>query len=209
MRYEYVSENIIICKDFLPPVIFENVQNDLIKNINAFKMPEWYGVNTLTKQKEKYSAFNKSCGGFDYWINFGETPQNNENILNLNTRFYNQGFFSFLQNSGRDNVFKFLKKDLQAKIHVVCYNNGGFYDWHCDTEFFTFNLIINEGDELEGGDMLFMDEGKIVEIPSRNNLMVVFPSYINHCITPILSKSGKDVSFTQQRFSIQYWVKCS
>ena len=59
MRYEYVSENIIICKDFLPPVIFENVQNDLIKNINAFKMPEWYGVNTLTKQKEKYSAFNK------------------------------------------------------------------------------------------------------------------------------------------------------
>jgi Rps23 Pro-64 3,4-dihydroxylase Tpa1-like proline 4-hydroxylase len=127
----------------------------------------------------------------------------------LNTRFYNQGFFSFLQNQGRDNVFHFLKKDLQAKIHVVCYNHGGFYDWHRDTEFFTFNLIINDGDELQGGDMLFMDEGRIVEIATSNNLMVVFPSYINHCITPILSKSGKDVSFTQQRFSIQYWVKCS
>ena len=53
MRYEYASENIIICKDFLPPVILENVQNDLLKNIHAFKMPEWYGTNTLTNQKEK------------------------------------------------------------------------------------------------------------------------------------------------------------
>ena len=75
-------------------------------------------------------------------------------------------------------------------------------------QFFTFNLIINESDELSGGDMLFMDEGRTIEISSRNNLMVVFPSYIHHAITPIRSKSGKDVPFTQQRFSIQYWVKC-
>ena len=70
----------------------------------------------------------------------------------------------------------------------------------------TFNLVLNEGDELTGGDMLFMDDGRIVEIPNQNNLMVVFPTYIHHAITPIKSKSGKDVPFPQQRFSIQYWT---
>jgi hypothetical protein len=52
-----------------------------------------------------------------------------------------------------------------------------------------------------------MDEGKIIEIPNQNNLMVLFPSYINHSITPLKSKDDKDVPFPQQRFSIQYWVK--
>lgn len=69
-------------------------------------------------------------------------------------------------------------------------------------------MVLNDGDELEGGDMLFMDDNRIVEIPNQNNLMVVMPTYISHSITPLKSKSGKDVAFTQQRFSIQYWVKC-
>ena len=46
-----------------------------------------------------------------------------------------------------------------------------------------------------------------IEIPNQNNLMVLFPSYINHSITPIKSKHDKDVAFAEQRFSIQYWVK--
>ena len=70
-------------------------------------------------------------------------------------------------------------------------------------------VVLNDGDELEGGDMLFMDENGIVEIPNQNNLMVGMPTYISHSITPLKSKSGKDVAFTQQRFSIQYWVKCN
>ena len=54
--------------------------------------------------------------------------------------------------------------------------------------------------------MLFMDEGRTIKIPNQNNIMVVFPTYIHHAITPIKSKSGKDVPFPQQRFSIQYWT---
>ena len=49
MRYEYVSENIIICKDFLPPDIFENVQNDLIKHINM-------DVNFVIEEDYKQSS---------------------------------------------------------------------------------------------------------------------------------------------------------
>lgn len=208
MRYSYASENIIMCDDFLPPHILQNIKSDLHRNINSFGEPEWSGINKATQKLERFSTYNKNCGGYDYWINFGESPESNKNILDLESRFYHQGFFTFLESQGRDNVFKFLKKNKTHAIHVVSYNNNGYYDWHADTQFFTFNLIINESDELSGGDMLFMDEGRTIEISSRNNLMVVFPSYIHHAITPIRSKSGKDVPFTQQRFSIQYWVKC-
>ena len=104
-------------------------------------------------------------------------------------------------------LFKFLEQKKKThKIHVISYNNGGYYNWHQDSEFYTFNLILNEGDELYGGDMLFMDDGRTVEIPNQNNIMVVFPTYVHHAITPIKSRSGKDVPFPQQRFSIQYWT---
>lgn len=40
-----------------------------------------------------------------------------------------------------------------------------------------------------------------------NNFMVVFPAYIPHAITPLYTESNKDVSFLEQRFSIQFWVR--
>ena len=198
MKYEYVSENLIICKNFLPDPMLQKIKIDLLNNRGRFNIPSWSDSNI--------NLFNSKCGGLDYWIQHGETIENNEAICDLGNWFYHQGFFQFLQNSGRTNAFYFLNKKKQHNIHVISYNNGGYYNWHPDSEFFTFNLVLNEGDELSGGDMLFMDDGRIVEIPHQNNLMVVFPTYIHHAITPIKSKSGKDVPFPQQRFSIQFWV---
>ena len=199
MNYEYVSENIIICKNFLPDPMLQKIKIDLLNNRGRFDIPNWSDSDT--------NLFNSKCGGLDYWIRHGKTLENNEAICDLGDWFYHQGFFQFIKNAGRTNAFYFLNKKKQHNIHVISYNNGGYYNWHPDSEFFTFNLVLNEGNELTGGDMLFMDDGRIVEIPSQNNLMVVFPTYIHHAITPIKSKSGKDVPFPQQRFSIQYWVR--
>ena len=199
MNYEYVSENIIICKNFLPDPMLQKIKIDLLNNRGRFDIPNWSDSDT--------NLFNSKCGGLDYWIRHGKTLENNEAICDLGDWFYHQGFFQFIKNAGRTNAFYFLNKKKQHNIHVISYNNGGYYNWHPDSEFFTFNLVLNEGNELTGGDMLFMDDGRIVEIPSQNNLMVVFPTYIYHAITPIKSKSGKDVPFPQQRFSIQYWTE--
>jgi len=198
MNYEYVSENIIICKNFLPDNMLQKIKIDLLNNRNRFNIPSW--------SDDKVHLLSSKCGGLDYWIRNGESIENNEAICELEDWFYHQGFFQFIQNAGRINAFHFLRKKKQHAIHVISYNNGGYYNWHPDSEFFTFNLVLNEGDELKGGDMLFMDENRIVEIPNQNNLMIVFPTYIHHAITPIKSKSGKDVPFPQQRFSIQYWT---
>ena len=55
--------------------------------------------------------------------------------------------------------------------------------------------------------MLFMDGNKIIKIPNKNNFMSVFPSFIYHAITPLKSEDNKDVAFSSQRFSIQFWIR--
>jgi len=202
MNYEYASDNIIICKNFLPDTMLDLIKIDLLNNRVNFDLPVW---SDNTK-----NLFSEKCGGLDYWIEIDKhIPPNNKAILDLEKWFYHQGLYSYIDNHGRLNSFQFLKKQKEHKIHVISYNNGGYYNWHQDSEHFTFNLVLTEGEELSGGNMLFMDEGGIVEIPNQNNLMILMPSFIQHCVTPLRSKTGKDVSFPQQRFSIQYWVKCN
>ena len=202
MNYEYVSENIIICKNYLPKPMLDLIKIDLLNNRGNFDLPMW---SDNTK-----NLFSEKCGGLDYWIDKNKpVPPNNETIVKLEKWFYHHGLLSFINNHGRLNLFQFLKRPLEHKIHVISYNNGGYYNWHHDTEHFTFNLVLTEGEELSGGNMLFMDEGRIIEVPNQNNLMILMPSFIEHCVTPLHSKTGKDVPFPQQRFSIQYWVKCN
>ena len=54
--------------------------------------------------------------------------------------------------------------------------------------------------------MFFMDDNKIIEVENKNNYMVVFPSFVSHAISPLYSNNKKDVSFLEQRFSVQFWV---
>jgi hypothetical protein len=200
MNFKYYSSNIIGCENFLPSLALQDIRIELSNNRGNFNTPVWNN----SKKEESHHFFSSHCGGFDYWIHHGEQKLNNQKIINLHEWFYSQGLFTFIKQ--KKNVFNFLEKSRKHNIHVVAYNHDGYYNWHKDSEMFTFNLILNQGNDLLGGDMLFMDDGKIITIPNQDNFMVVFPSYIDHAITQIKSKNGKDVPFPQQRFSIQYWV---
>ena len=199
MKFEYLSSNVIGCEDFLPPMHLQDIKIELLNNRKRFNISNWDfkeivdGEIIPLKNSNTSQFFSQHCGGMDYWINHGEVIPDNEKIMSLHKWFYSQGLYAFLDHKTQ-------------KIHVVSYNNGGYYNWHTDSEFFTFNLVLNEGDALSGGDLLFMDEGKIIQVPNKDNMMVLFPWYLNHSITPVKSKDGKDVPFPQQRFSVQYWV---
>ena len=212
MNFQYLSSNIIICENFLPPMYLQDIKIELLNNRKRFNIPTWSVLenkNGEIKKKQDNTTkqfFSQFCGGMDYWIDFGEVMPDNEKIMGLDKWFYSQGLYAFFDHKTPRDIFHLLKKPKTHKIHVISYNNGGYYNWHTDSEFFTFNLILNEGDALSGGDMFFMDDGKIIKVPNKDNLMVLFPWYINHSITPVISKDGKDVPFPQQRFSIQYWV---
>jgi hypothetical protein len=205
MKYKYISDNIITCENFLPPLELQKIKIELMNNRVSFGPAVWSSKsNNIGETVEFFSSL---CGGVDYWIGHGKTKDNNESIMNLTYWFYHQGLFQFIDSNSKVDVFQFLKKPKIHDIHVVSYNNEGYYNWHTDTANFTFNLILNEGDEFDGGEMLFLDGNETIEIPNKNNFMVVFPTYIPHAVKPIKSKNGKDVAFSQQRFSIQYWTK--
>ena len=212
MKFKYFSANVIGCEDFLPPMHLQDIKIEILNNRKRFNISNWSaseiknGNTTRIKDSDSLQFFNQNCGGLDYWIDYKEVLPDHEKITSLHKWFYSQGFFAFLDDRNTRDVFHLLKRPKKHKIHMVSYNNGGYYNWHTDSEFFTFNLILNQGNALTGGDLLFMDEGNIIQIPNKDNMMVLFPWYLNHSITPVKSKDGKDVAFPQQRFSVQYWV---
>ena len=203
MKYYCKSKNIIACDNFLPNNKVDELYSDFLNNRGKFNVPNWDINNNVVSE-----FFTSKCGGFDFWLSNKTEKDNNSFIESLNQWMIHPGLIFFIENNVSDS-FKFLQRNLKWHIHVICYNNGGYYNWHKDEandNLFTFNLVLNKGKNLKGGDMLFMDEGKIIKIENKNNFMVLFPSYIPHAITPIYTEDNKDVSFLEQRFSIQYWV---
>jgi len=199
MKYYNLSENIIACDNFLPKKNVEELYTDLLNNRNLFQLSTW---------NDKIEFFSSKCGGLDFWIS-NKTIENSDSFIeSLAYWFIHQGLHFYARNNA-SKVYEFLTRKLQWNIHVISYDNGGYYNWHKDEKnniLFTFNLILNKSNKLKGGNMLFMDNNKIYEVENKNNFMIVFPSYISHAITPLHTEDDKDVSFLEQRFSIQFWV---
>jgi hypothetical protein len=203
MKYYNLSKNIIACENFLPNQKLEELYSDLLNNRQLFQPPRWIGEGVNSTE-----LFSDKCGGLDFWISNKTKENNNSFIESLHKWLMHQGLRYFVRDNGAP-IYELLERNLEWNIHVISYNNGGYYNWHKDTAMstlFTFNLILNKGQSLKGGDLLFYDE-KVIEVKNKNNFFVLFPTYIPHAITPVYTEDRKDVSFLEQRFSIQFWVK--
>tara|TARA_R110000751_G_scaffold275620_1_gene376549 strand:+ start:865 stop:1515 length:651 start_codon:yes stop_codon:yes gene_type:complete len=212
MHYKYYSSNIIGCNNFLPSNIKEFIKVDLLNNKFRFKKSLW-GKGNISLENKKNSHVSYNCGGKDFWITRKDEQEiEAPSIKILGDWFFQQGLLNYVKYSS--NVFNLLDRKFNWSIHIVSYNNGGYYNWHSDLgssilgdqNLFTFNYIIQSSSILKGGDMLYQeDKNKIIKINNQDNFMCVFPSYVQHAITPISSIDSKEVSFLDQRFSIQYW----
>ena len=211
MKYYHLSKNIIACENFLNPQNVDEIFVDFLNNRNRFNIPNWVYSNNSKKNLNVDTTITSKCGGLDFWIEWEAVKEENSFITLLKNWFFSDGFYFYI-NKDNFSVYQFLlnnKNRLFWNIHVVSYNNKGFYNWHKDTtpkNLFTFNLILQKSKKLKGGNMLFMDENKTIEVENKNNFLVIFPSFIPHAITPLCSENNKDVSFLEQRFSIQFWV---
>lgn len=212
MKYYNLSKNIIACDNFLNTQNVDEIFTDFLNNRNRFNISNWdYSNKSEKKVANVHKTMTSRCGGLDFWILWETAKNENSFISLLENWFFSDGFYFYI---GKDNysVFQFLLENINRlfwNIHVVSYNNKGFYNWHKDKgskNLFTFNLVLQKSKKLKGGNMLFMDQNKIIEVENKDNFMVVFPSFIPHAITPLYSKNNEDVSFLEQRFSIQFWV---
>ena len=212
MRYEFISDNVIKSDNFLPPEKIDFIYSDLLNTRSNFGIPRWSADNS---QESEVQSFSHNCGNTDYWIDDKNTGKiKTPNIKELHKYFFQQGLNLFIQESGKKSIYSMLYEyPLVWSIHVTAYNKGDYYNWHKDSymtfkgvraNMFTFNYMLkSNSSSLKGGNLLVRDNGEH-EIESRNNQLVIFPGFIPHAVTPI--QSEKEVSFLEQRFSIQYWI---
>ena len=77
-------------------------------------------------------------------------------------------------------------------FQIAAYQNGGHYDWHMDlgkgptsTRKLGISLQLSDGNDYEGGDLEFRGGGAPPVAPRDIGTMIVFPSFMQHRITPV------------------------
>ena len=147
MKYYNLSENIIACDNFLPTQQVEDLYTDFLNNKGCFAIPSW-GSDPSGNSLEEF--FSSKCGGFDFWLENKTPEDNNSFIESLHQWVLHPGLDFYLEKNG-PKIFEFLKRNLKWHIHVICYNNGGYYNWHKDAQnniLFTINLVLNKSPSL-------------------------------------------------------------
>lgn len=95
-----------------------------------------------------------------------------EDLAKLAT--YESGYYYRLYTKARTYYF-----------HLQYYENDDGYKSHKDVSIFTNSLILyKDPKNFEGGDLVF-DEYDNYTIPCETNKMIMFPSVLNHAVTPI------------------------
>ena len=114
------------------------------------------------------------------WIPFKEMPE-----------MYNQ-VNKFIQIANR-NHFGFEDIEITENAQFTEYPEGGFYDWHMDTDVnmkheppvrkISMTLLLSPENQFEGGDLELMAKGK--RVPLKQGYAIIFASFLNHRVAPV------------------------
>ena len=139
-------------------------------------------------QKAQVGMGKRPGGGLDTekrvttisWIPFKEMPEMYDQINN------------FIQKANR-NHFGFGNVQITEQAQFTEYPEGGFYDWHMDTDVnmkheppvrkISMTLLLSPENQFEGGDLELMAPGKTVKL--KQGHAIIFASFINHRVAPV------------------------
>jgi len=140
------------------------------------------------KPQQAQVGINKPGGGVDTkkrtttisWIPFDEMRPMYEDLNN------------FIQKANR-NHFGFEDIQITEQAQFTEYPEGGFYDWHIDTDInmqheppvrkISMTLLLSPENQFEGGDLELMSPGKKTKLTQGN--AITFASFLNHRVTPV------------------------
>lgn len=95
--------------------------------------------------------------------------------------------------------------DIQLSEYTHTNKSSGFYDWHmdtywgADTEFdrkLSVVVQLSDPNEYEGGELMLKETSIPANFKKRGSV-IVFPSYLEHCVTPVTKGT---------RYSLVSWV---
>tara|TARA_R100000655_G_scaffold28454_1_gene57828 strand:+ start:986 stop:1567 length:582 start_codon:yes stop_codon:yes gene_type:complete len=104
---------------------------------------------------------------------------------------YNQ-INEFIQKANR-NHFGFGDIQITEQAQFTEYPEGGFYDWHMDTDVnmqheppvrkISMTVLLSPENQFEGGDLELMAPGKRVKL--KQGHAIIFASFLNHRVAPV------------------------
>ena len=104
---------------------------------------------------------------------------------------YNQ-INQFIQKANR-NHFGFDDIQITEQAQFTEYPEGGFYDWHMDTDVnmkheppvrkISMTLLLSPENQFEGGDLELMAPGKTAKL--KQGHAIIFASFLNHRVAPV------------------------
>ena len=122
------------------------------------------------------------------WIPFNKMPEMYDAINQL-----------MLQTNA--NHFGFENMQLTEPAQYTEYPEGGFYDWHMDSDAImeheppvrkiSMTLLLSPENEFEGGGLELMSEGKIAR--PKQGYAIFFASFIRHRVIPITKGNRKSL----------------
>ena len=99
------------------------------------------------------------------------------------------------------NHFGFEGMRLTEPAQYTEYPEGGFYDWHIDSDIncaheppvrkISMTCLLSPENEFEGGDLEVMSEGKVAKL--KQGQIVFFASFVRHRVKPVIKGNRKSL----------------
>ena len=99
------------------------------------------------------------------------------------------------------NHFGFDNMQITEMAQYTEYPEGGFYDWHIDSDLncqneppvrkISMTCLLSPENEFEGGDLELMSENKVAKI--KQGHAVFFASFIRHRVAPVIRGNRKSL----------------
>ena len=139
---------VVVARDFLPSSFIEHLYGLIARFQSHFGRPPWSKDPHGTAMDEGKRA--SLCLGEDIWFPYKD-PRDDESRPLVPRLLYeyveqyvfHQGLMAFLART-RCEAFRLIpEQSPDGRIHLICYGNGGYYNWHRD-------LALREGPSLYG-----------------------------------------------------------
>ncbi|CAB4140538.1 Oxoglutarate/iron-dependent dioxygenase [uncultured Caudovirales phage] len=172
------------------PIYFNQVLND--DQINM--------IHEIAKTNSFVPA--QTGGGEDGNVNLGVRRST---VAWLDFNKIDKSILEFFQNlfiEANELGFKFDLSGYETIQYTVYEeSNAGEYKWHTDTMFLQNNevrklsmsLLLSDPSEFEGGKLLLNPDGNIVVAEERKGRAFFFPSWMPHCVTPVIKGTRKSL----------------
>ena len=99
------------------------------------------------------------------------------------------------------NHFGFDGMTLTEPAQYTEYPEGGFYDWHIDSDIncaheppvrkISMTCLLSPENEFEGGDLEIMSEGKVAKL--KQGHAIFFASFLRHRVKPVIKGNRKSL----------------